>query len=107
MFRKILMAFFLVAVAGCTKGADISTPQGVLRDYVSQFFTVKAAKDLEELKKHTTGEAEAALDKLEKDSEAFQKAFVDDKNTFVSMRVRDERKVGEDRYSITYELNYK
>lgn len=105
--KYVALTLAIVAIAGCTKGNDLSTPKGVLKEYVETTFALKDISEVEKLKKLTTGTAAQELDNLSKDQELFEKSFKSQKNVFQSMKIRDERKVSEDRYSITYELSYK
>lgn len=104
MFRKIILIVSLTVVAACSKGGAKNSPQTTLSEYISRTFAAKSAADRSRLLELTSGEARAMLESL---SEAeFSESFVGHKREFLSLKIRDERKLGEDRFSITYELAY-
>lgn len=108
MFRKVAVLAVLLTMTACTKKGDLSTPQGVLKEYVSRAFGMTKLSDVDGLLDLTTGQARGELERLKGDEELFKKTFIDEKNKFdSSIKIRDERKVGDDRYLITYELTYK
>ena len=106
MFRNITLIVSLAFMAGlsCSKGTGKNSPQNTLSEYVSRTFATKAPADKSRLLELTSGQAREMLDRLT-DAE-FQDSFVGHKREFLSLKIRDERKLGEDRYSITYELAY-
>lgn len=111
MFRNgmwVFAAALLLALGACTKQDAPVAPREVLSKYVSSAFGVKAVSDLAELKQYATGQALAELNGLEKDTELFNRTFVEQNiQSASSLKIRDERKVDEARYSITYELAYR
>ena len=97
--------FFLAFVTGCTgKQPGVNTPQRALSEYVGITFAVKTASDKTKLMSYMSGEAREKLAALP-DAE-FERYFVESKKEFVSLKVRDERKLSEDRYALTYEITY-
>ncbi len=115
MLRNSVVIVLLVAGAfGCTKVPATETPKEVLSTYVNLAFGVKAIGDIAGLKDLTMDSAREELEKLEKDAQLgdqgehlFKRAFEDQKiESTSSLKIRDERKLGEDGYSITYELAY-
>lgn len=104
MFRKLSLLAIIVVAAGCSKSVDKASPQGTLSDYVSRSFGAKSAGDKSRLIELTTGQVRDALQEL--DEAAFKASFIDTKKEFVSLKIRDERKLEENKYSITYELTY-
>jgi hypothetical protein len=107
MSRKaIAAAVFLFVLGGCTGGMEKESPQKTLSEYVSRTFGLKSPADLAPLKGLTTGTARQDLDKLEKNEDLFHKTFVDEKNEFVSLKIRDERNLADGRVSVTYEITY-
>lgn len=112
MFRKFfrisMIAMATAFAFACTNKGDVTTPQGVLRDYVSKAFAMKVNSDVDGLLQLSTGAAKTELERLRADEELFQKSFVEERNTSDgTIKIRDERKVSDDRYAITYELSYK
>lgn len=111
--KVLALALVIVAGAwtGCTRQAQVggSAPHDVLASYIGEVFAVKSIGDLDHLKKFTLDKSEAGneLDALANNEDLFKKTFVDQKIQSVSsLRIRDERKVGDNEYSITYELTY-
>lgn len=95
----------IVFVAGCFKfGTDKESPQGTLSEYISRSFAIKAVEEKARLIELTSGEVRGVLESMAPD--AFKRYFIDSKREFVSMKIKDERKLAENRYSITYELSY-
>lgn len=106
MWTKILAVAALASVMACTGGnkGGLETPQKVLSEYVSRSFAVKAPVEKSKLLELTTGEVKNAIERL--DEAAFRSYFIDSKREFLGLKVKDERNVGADQYSITYELSY-
>ena len=109
MFDKKINAFiFCMAIAalsfGCTKKDGVASPQKTLTEYVSRTFSLKNPSDRQKLVELSTGQVRAALEAL--DDQKFKAFFVDSKREFVSLKVRDERKIDDQRFSITYELTF-
>lgn len=108
MFRKtilVMVGAIALFAAGCTRsGIDKDSPEKTLSDYIGRSFTLTNFDEKEKLQELTTGEVKDTLDKLDADS--FKRHFVDSKRKFVSLKIKDERKLDDDRYSITYELTY-
>lgn len=105
MFRKLTLIAMIAMATGCTKSSDKISPQGTLSDYVSRSFGLKSPGDKSRLLELTTGQVRTALEGL--DDASFKASFIDTKKEFVSLKIRDERKLAEDQYSITYEVTYK
>ncbi|MBI3556125.1 MAG: hypothetical protein HY074_07665 [Deltaproteobacteria bacterium] len=109
----VLIALLVLGVFGCTKPAT-ETPKEVLSAYVNLAFGVKSIGDIAGLKDFTTDSAREDLEKLETDAklgdqgqQLFKKAFEDQKiESTSSLKIRDERVLGDEGYSITYELAY-
>lgn len=94
-----------LGVGSCNFGKkDDAGPQKTLSDYVSRSFAMKDFADRTRLLELTTGEVKETLEKL--DEAAFKNYFVDSRREFLSLKIRDERQVDTDHYSITYELAY-
>lgn len=108
MWNKLFLRIspFVVLLIGCNffSGPDKDSPQGVLKEYIARTFALKSFSEKSRLLELTTGEVKEALEKL--DSESFTKHFLESKKELMSMKLRDERKISDDRYSITYELSY-
>lgn len=106
MWTKTLAVAALASVMACTGGnkGGAETPQRVLSEYVSRSFAVKAPVEKSKLLELTTGEVKKAIEQL--DEAAFRSYFIDSKRDFLGLKVKDERKVGDGQYSITYELSY-
>lgn len=101
MLHKFLI--ILIFLVGCTKTTQES-PQKVLTTYVSSSFAINSISDKNKLIGLTTGEVREALEKLDEDS--FKNYFIDSKKEFLSLKIKDERKLSDVRYSITYEITY-
>ena len=115
MLRKgMAVLLLLFGVVGCNETPATETPKELLSAYVNLAFGVKSIGDIAGLKEFTTDSAREELQKLEDDAklgdqgqQLFKRAFVDQKiESTSSLRIRDERKLGDDGYSITYELAY-
>lgn len=104
MFRKLSIMLALLVAFGCTKHDDKASPQTTLSDYVSRSFGMKAPGDKTRLMELTTGQVKDTLEKM--DDASFRQNFVEAKKEFVALKIRDERKLSDTKYSITYELTY-
>jgi hypothetical protein len=105
MLRKSWVAVVgMVVIAGCTGKVGKDTAQATLSEYIARSFALKSFEDRKKLEELTTGEVKTALDKMTE--QEFKHTFQDEKRDFISMKIRDERKLAEDRFSITYELTY-
>lgn len=102
--RVVFLAVCLAFGFGCVGNGGKDSPSSVLADYVSQGFSVKSVGDKTRLMNFATGEVRESLASLNETS--FKEKFVDAKRTFVSLKIKDERKVTTDQHSITYELTY-
>jgi hypothetical protein len=99
------MVFFILCASACTtRHYEQNSPQGVLSEYISRSFSVSGTADKAKLIEMTTAEVKNALEKL--DDESFKKYFLQEKKQFLSMKIKDERKITDEKYSITYELTY-
>ena len=105
--NSTVVLLLIIGAVGCTKTPATETPKELLSAYVNLAFGVKTIGDIKGLKEFTTGSAHDELEKLEGDQQLFNSAFVDQKiESTSSLKIRDERKLGDDGYSITYELAY-
>ena len=106
MSRNIFVFLLLAALmSGCTKSSQkLDAPEKVLSEYVARSFAMKSLDDRDKLAQLSTGQVKGELQKL--DTATLQRYFVNSKKTFVSLKIRDERKLSPDRVSITYELTY-
>lgn len=104
MSRKIWSCLLAVVVFGCTQNTQKDSPQKTLSEYVARSFAIKSLEDKAKLLELTTGEVKTTLEKLDENS--FRHYFIDGKKQFIALKVRDERKLDAERYSITYELTY-
>ena len=110
MWNKVSLILSMLGVvvfgSSCTsnKVTGTNTPQKVLSDYVARSFSVQGVPEKPKLLELATGEVKETLEKMS-DAE-FRAYFVDSKREFTGLKVRDERKISEDRYSITYELSF-
>jgi len=104
---KLLTCFGILAslmLLGSCTNAKKQTPQETLSEYVSRSFGVATQNDKAKLAELATGQVKAALDSL--NDEEFKKNFVDTKRELVALKIKDERKLADGRYSITYEIAY-
>ncbi|MEW6055867.1 MAG: hypothetical protein AB1540_04560 [Bdellovibrionota bacterium] len=105
MFRNALAVLILVGAIGCsTKSQMKDSPQKTLSDYVSRSFAIKNPEEKRTLLEFTTGKVKSTLEKL--DDGSFKAHFIDKKREFISLKVKDERALGEGKFSVTYELTY-
>lgn len=102
--KKLLLLFTVFVVAGCNGTSKDSTPQKILSEYVSRSFAVKGTPDKSKLLELTTGEVRKTIDSM--DEQSFKNNFLEKNREFIGLKVRDERKLSEEKYSITYELTY-
>jgi hypothetical protein len=107
MYRSLvaLGIILLGLISGCSKTTNKNSPQSTLSEYVARTFAIKSSSDKLQLTELTTGQVRELLEKVTDDE--FKNNFLEHKKQFVSLKIRDERKVGDDKYSITYELTYK
>jgi hypothetical protein len=105
MFRKAILVFVLLSVAGCKGSKDrAASPEETLRDYIARSFVIKSEADKSKLLELSTGEVKQALDSLSSDD--FKKYFIDSKRELKSLKVRDDRVLGDGRRVVTYEMEY-
>lgn len=103
--RNVLLLLATVFIFSCTKGPNQGTPQRTLADYVSLSFAIKSFSEKGKLEKMTTGPVHESLEKMSELQ--FHEQYSSSDRSFVSLKVKDERKLAEDRYSITYEITYR
>ena len=99
---SVLVSVFLLV--SCTKKITSGTPQAVLADYVQKSFSIKNFSDKASLIKMTAGEVKNILENLS--DEDFTQTFFNVKREFISLKIRDERRLSDERHSITYEITY-
>ena len=111
MLHKIILGLCVVmpvVLGACTKDGVPVEPREVLAKYVETAFVVKNVKDLEPLKQYLSGDALKDLQSLIGDEKLFKKTFEEQKiESASSLKIRDEKKLADGRYSITYELTYR
>lgn len=98
----ILVSVFMLV--SCTKKQTSGTPQAVLTDYIQKSFNIKNTADKTNLIKMTVGEVKNILENLS--DEEFARTFINVKKEFISLKIRDERRLSDERHSITYEITY-
>lgn len=97
------LGFFLF---GCTSSKQaLDGPQQTLAQYVQKSFSLRSFSDRDELINLTTDEVKEVLEGM--DEASFKEYFVASQRSFVSLKIKDERKLNEDKISVTYELTYK
>ncbi|MGE4232316.1 MAG: hypothetical protein AB7F43_03215 [Bacteriovoracia bacterium] len=94
----------VLCISGCHKKNQTALPQNILQEYISRSFSMHSTDEKTKLIELATGEVKEALEKIEPSE--FRKIFLDSKKEFVSLKIRDERPISEEKYSITYELTY-
>lgn len=101
----IMAVIVLIGVGACTSSRQAKdSPAQTLSEYVGLSFAVKTKPERAKLMALSTGNVH---DHIEKMSDAdFKSVFEDSNREFVSLKIRDERKVQENEYSITYEITY-
>lgn len=99
----VLAWSLLLSLTACT-GKKEQTPQETLSEYVSRSFGVTAPSDKAKLTELATGQVKEALEGL--NDEDFKRNFVDTKRELVALKIKDERKLADGRFSITYEIAY-
>lgn len=103
--RNLLLLAATIFLFSCTKSPNPGTPQRTLADYVALSFSIKSFTEKEKLEKLSSGAVHESLEKM--NEEQFKEQFASSDRTFVALKIKDERKLGEDRYSITYEITYR
>ncbi len=105
-FLKVTCVIAVILFGACT-GSKLQNgaPKDVLTEYVSRSFAVKSLADKVKLVELTTGEVKKVLEEMK--DESFQQYFVAQKKEFISLKVKDERSLSDNTYSITYELTFK
>ena len=102
MINLIVLVLF-VLLSACTGSKTAQNgPQKTLTEYVEKSFAVKAINDKKDLLNLTTGEVKKLLEGI--DEKSFLDQFLHSKRSFVALRVKDERKMNDTKYTITYEL---
>lgn len=106
MWIKGVYLIFIMTLISCTNkmASQPNSPQHTLSEYVSRSFGVTAQIDKNKLLELTTGEVKKAIESL---SDAqFRSNFLESKREFKSLKIKDERKVSDSEYSITYEISF-
>lgn len=105
--KKLGLGFVIILLSvfsACTKSQKAGSPVAILGDYVTKSFAVKSVQDKPKLMELTTGKVHEILEKM--DDSSFNKNFIDEKKEFLSLKIKDERTLADNRYSVTYELSY-
>ena len=104
--RKTILLIGVISILfACTKKIKEGTPVGNLGEYVSRTFAIDSLEDKTRLIELTTDQVKETITGMS--DLDFKKKFLDEKKKFVSLKIKDERSLSDDRYSITYELTYK
>ena len=97
-----LMACFLTH---CTKDSvGPKTPKEALSSYISSSFSLSDYEDRKKLEPFLTGEAKARL--LQWNQEEFKKEIVQGNRKFISLAIKEVKKISEQETALTYELTY-
>ncbi len=104
-FAQSTGLLMLAMLIGCTGSNKLKEPRDTLAEYVSRSMVIKVAEDRDKLADLVTGQAKDSLSKMT--PEQFQEHFIDTTRVFLGLKVRDERPINENKYSVTYELSYK
>ena len=102
--KFLIVIFATLLVISCTRKTLDKSPQNTLSDYVTQTFAIQSSSDKQKLLEFTTGEVRKTLDNL--DSNEFVRNFIEQKKQFISLKIKEERRLSENRRSITYEISY-
>ncbi len=109
LFPKTIGTIFFALMfcfSGCQKNTNnLNVPRQVLKEYVERSFRVNSLNDKEQLMNLTTGTVRDMLSHLSDDD--FRRDFLEKKRHFVDLKIKDERPLGPDGFSITYEMTYK
>ncbi len=102
---RFIGCFIFVVTSACTGGHKLKEPRDTLAEYVSRSMAIKAPEDRTKLNDLVTGQAAQSLAQMT--AGQFQEHFIDTSRVFLALKVRDERPIGQSKYSVTYELSYK
>lgn len=110
MLNRGIIILILFVIPGilisCNSSKTVTgSAKDVLTEYVKRSFAVNSLNDKKKLMELTTGEVKKVLEEMK--DEAFQKYFIAQKKQFISLKVKDERSLTENTFSITYELTFK
>jgi hypothetical protein len=107
MWLKLLALISVCALLGsCTGGQESpSDAKHRLQEYITKSFAISSPDDRKVLLSYMTGDARERL--LRWSDDQFKQAFIDSKRQFIKLAFKEEKPVGENQMSVTYELSYK
>ena len=93
-----------IALSSCTPDAVDGSPAKVLENYIQTSFHAKTLDDKRHMEELLTGDTKNRLVSWSDDQ--FNKAFVDAKKKFQSLKILETKKISDQEVALTYELSY-
>ena len=102
---KNIFIITIFIIAGCSyQERRHDDPVLVLRDYIASSFAIKSYKDKRYMLSYLKGDALKKLKALS--SAEFNEQFVNQRRTFLKLKILSEEKLNKDKFKIQYELSY-
>lgn len=104
ILTRLILAVGLVGLGACTKSQQEASPVHVLEQYIQISFNVQSLEDKSKMEQLLTGETQKRLASWS--NEQFVRAFMETKRKFDSLKVLENKKIGDQEVGLTYELAF-